>query len=307
MLYCLFFLVLSLCGIHGRGKWKQRGMVTGFIVALFTEMWGFPLSLFVITSLGGNTSLPYQFDNLMYYFTQTRGSSGVGFFNPPPAWLAEYVLARGVTLLSLLPIIYGWFYLKKDINNGLVTSGPYAYSRNPQYVGFILFVVGMTLYWPTLITIPMACVLCLAYYKLAISEENNLAKTFGRQYREYSNKVPRFLGRKALKIFRLPGKLSITEYIVEAALLIPFVLWFAEALVGALWGTAFVIAYWFPIAYVLPVHIGVVFSFILLFSVVVAALVKRHIAKKKTFRKKELILLPKSRLRNFRRRTAWCG
>src|SRR5512136_2041374 len=127
MLYCLFFLMLSLWSIRGRGKWKQRGMVTGFIAALFTEMWGFPLSLFVITTLGGNTSLPYQFDNLMYYFTQTRSPSDIAFFNPPLAWLAEFALARGVALISILPIIYGWFYLKKNLNKGLVTAGPYAY------------------------------------------------------------------------------------------------------------------------------------------------------------------------------------
>ena len=59
-------------------------------------MWGFPLSLFVITSLSGNSPLPYQFDNLMYYFTQTRSSSDVAFLNPPPAWLAEYFLAKRV-------------------------------------------------------------------------------------------------------------------------------------------------------------------------------------------------------------------
>jgi hypothetical protein len=280
MLYCLFFLVFSLKEIHGRGKWKQRGMVTGFIVALFTEMWGFPLSLFIITSLGGNGALPYQFDNLMYYFTQTRSSSDVAFFNPPPAWLAEYVLARGITLLSLFPIIYGWFHLKKNINNGMVTSGPYAYSRNPQYVGFILFVVGMTLYWPTLITIPMACILCVAYYRLAVSEEKNLAKTFPEQYPLYSRKVPRFLDRNALKIFQLPRGLSVTESLFAAALLIPFVLWLVEAVLGALGGASFARTYWFPIAYVVPVHIGIVISLALLIPLGVAALYKWYIAKK---------------------------
>jgi len=279
MLYCIFFLLFSLGAIHGRGKWKQRGMVSGFIVALFMEMWGFPLSLFVITSLTGNGPLPYQFDNLMYYFTQTRSSGDVAFLNPPPAWLAEYVLARGLTLLSLLPIINGWYYLKKNSNNSLVTSGPYAYSRNPQYIGFILFVVGMTLYWPTLITIPMACVLCFAYYRLAVSEEKNLAEAFETQYREYSHKVPRFMGRDTLKIFRLPRGLSSSERTVAVALLIPFVLWFAEALLGAIAGSDFVRIYWFPIAYALPIHIGVVISIVLLLPVALAQ-VKQYIPKR---------------------------
>ena len=280
-LYCLFFLVLSLVGIRGRGKWKQRGMVTGFIIALFTEMWGFPLSLFLITTLGGNSPLPYQFDNLMYYFTRTRSSSDIAFYNPPPAWLAEYTLARGIALLSLLPIIYGWFFLRKNINDGLVTEGPYSYSRNPQYIGFILFVIGMTLYWPTLITIPMGFSLCFAYYWLARNEEKSLVKTYGSEYQEYCQKVPRFLGRNTFKIFNLPRKLTLTECIVEAALLIPFVLWFAEAVTGVTWGTNFVRAYWFPIAYVLPVYIGVIISFVLILPVAIVALIKWYIDKRR--------------------------
>lgn len=190
-------------------------------------------------------------------------------------------MARAIALISLFPIIYGWFYLKKNLDNGLVTKGPYAYSRNPQYIGFVLFVVGMTLYWPTLITIPMACLLCFAYYRLARSEEKDIAKTFGQQYQDYSRKVPRFLGKNTLKIFRLPRKLTATEYIVEAALLIPFVLWFAEAVAGLILGTDSVRIYWLPIAYVLPVHIGVIISFILLFPVSIMALVKWYFAKKK--------------------------
>jgi hypothetical protein len=206
MLYCLFFLVLSLWSIRGRGKFlKQRGKVTGFIVDLFTER-------------------------------------------------ARY---------------------------GLVTSGPYAYSRNPQYIGFILFVIGMTLYWPTLITIPMAFILCFAYYRLGISEEKNIANTFDAQYQEYSRKVPRFLGKDALKIFRLPKKLSVTEYLVVAALLIPFVLWLAEALAGMVMGAAILRAYWFPIAYLLPIHIGVIISLVLLVSVGTAELVKSLTKKRK--------------------------
>jgi len=139
----------------------------------------------------------------------------------------------------------------------------------------------MMLYWPTLITIPMACILCFAYYKLAISEERDIAKTFEAQYAEYSRKVPRFLGRNTFKIFRLPRKLNVAEKIVVAALLIPFILWFAESVASVILGSNWVRAYWFPIAYVLPVHIGVIISLVLLFPVGIAVPVKWFIGKNK--------------------------
>ncbi len=269
-LYCFFFLLLAITGINGRAKWKQRGMITGFVIALFAEMWGFPLSIFVITSMAGSNNLPYQFDNLMYFFTQPHGTNDVPFYNPPIAWIVEYTLARGIALLALFPIIYGWVYLKRNLKNGLVTEGPYAYSRNPQYVGFILFVIGMTMYWPTLITIPMGVALCLAYFWLARREERELAKTFGDTYSEYARHAPRFFGSNTYKIFWLPKDLTLSESFVEAALFIPFVLWFAEALATSLVGDVVVRNFWFPIAYVLPVHIGIVVAVVLF---VVAGLV----------------------------------
>ncbi len=285
-IYCVFFLLLALTGVHGKGKWKQRGMLTGFVVALFTEMWGFPLSIFIITSLAGGSSLPYQFDNLVYFFTQPHNPNDVAFFDPPQAWVAEYTLARGIALLALLPIIYGWFHLKKNLNDSsLVTDGPYAFSRNPQYVGFILFIVGMTLYWPTLITIPMGVGLCFAYYWLARREEKELARNFGDTYTEYARKVPRFLGSKTYKIFRLPSKLTLIECIVEAALLIPFVLWFAEAVAALVFGVASVRGYWLPIAYVFPVHIGVVVA-IVLFAVAGVMSIAKRFSSAKTRKKK---------------------
>jgi hypothetical protein len=256
-------------------------MLTGFIVSLFAEMWGFPLSIFIVTSLAGGSGLPYQFDNLMYYFTEPQRSSDVAFYNPPIAWLAEYTLARGVTLLALLPIIYGWFHLKNNANSGLVTSGPYAYSRNSQYVGFVLFVVGMTLYWPTLITIPMGAALCFAYYWLAKREEKELANSYRDEYCEYAAKVPRFIGSKTYKIFRLPAELTLAERIVEAALLIPFILWFAEAVVGIVVGVDVVRTYWLPIAYVLPVYIGVVIALVLFAVAGTISAVKRYLKTKK--------------------------
>jgi hypothetical protein len=263
----VFFLLFFLTRIVGKRKWKQRGMMTGFIIALFTEMWGFPLSLFIITSLIGSSGLPYQFDNLMYFFIKARTPTDAAFTNMPATFFIEYSIARGITLLSILPIIYGWFHLKKNINSGLVTSGPYSFSRNPQYIGFILFTIGMVLYWPTLITIPMGFILCVAYYKLAIREEKELKKTYGETYARYAEKVPRFVGKNLFKIFRLPRNLRFTEKVVAFAFFIPFVLWFSESLLGLLAGETVVRTYWLPIAYLFPVHIGVVISIVLLLPI----------------------------------------
>lgn len=249
--------------------------MTGFIIALFTEMWGLPLSLLVITSITSGAGLPYQFDNLIYFFTKARTSSDIAFTNMPAAFFIEYTIARGLTLLSILPIICGWNHLKKNVNSGLVTNGPYANSRNPQYVGFILFTIGMVLYWPTLITILMGCILCVAYYKLAIREEKELEQKYDGPYLQYAEKVPRFVGRNVLKIFRLPRNLRFIEKVVAFTLLIPFILWFAESLLGLLWGEAFVLAYWFPIAYLFPIHIGVVISIVLLLSIGLLQLVEK--------------------------------
>lgn len=278
-IYCLFFLFFFATGIVGRNKWKQQGMATGFIIALFTEMWGFPLSIFIITSLAGSGGLPYQFDNLFYYFIRARSPADSAFINMPLSFFIEYSIARGVTLLAVFPIIYGWFHLRRNISNGLVTSGPYAHSRNPQYIGFILFTIGMVLYWPTLITIPMGCILCIAYYKLALSEEKELKRTFKEAYTIYAEKVPRFIGRDALGILNLPRKLTIMEKVVLSAILIPFVLWFAESLLGLFFGEAFVRVYWLPVAYFFTVHIGVIVS-IVFFSIALILAGIRKIKRK---------------------------
>jgi len=113
----------------------------------------------------------------------------------------------------------------------------------------------------------MGCILCVAYFKLALSEEKDLKQTFEESYPKYAKIVPRFVGKNLIRIFRLPRNLSLTEKIIAFAILIPFVLWFAESLLGLFVGEAFVRAYWLPIAYFFPVHIGIVISIALLLSI----------------------------------------
>lgn len=276
--YSVFFALFFMKDVSGKGNWRKKGVVTGFIVALYVEMWGFPLSLLVITSITRGSALPYQYDNLVYFFTQSRTSNDIPFYFPSLAFLVEYTLSRGITLFSIPLIVHGWYSLKKYVSKGLVTEGAYRYSRNPQYIGFILFVIGMVLYWPTLLTIPMGVGLCLAYYWLALREEKQLIRTYDQQFKDYSSKVPRFIGSKFLKIFKPPENLNLTDKVTEIILLIPFTLWFTEAFVSLIAGESLIRTYWLPIAYLFPVHIGVVISIILLIFVISAT--KLHFKKR---------------------------
>ena len=77
----------------------------------------------------------------------------------------------------------------------LAVTGPYAYVRHPQYVGFILVMFGFLLQWPTILTLAMFPLLVWMYVRLAHTEEHEALETFGNAYRRYVQRVPGFIPR----------------------------------------------------------------------------------------------------------------
>jgi methanethiol S-methyltransferase len=65
--------------------------------------------------------------------------------------------------------------------------------RHPQYVGFILVMLGFLVQWPTLLTLGMFPVLVFMYVRLARAEEREALTSFGDAYRDCMGKVPGFL------------------------------------------------------------------------------------------------------------------
>ena len=105
-----------------------------------------------------------------------------------------------------LPICYVFlgfgFYLlssawsvlyKAQRSNTLATTGPYARIRHPQYVAFVLILLGFLLQWPTLLTLAMFPILLIMYARLAITEEAEMRKRFGAEFEAYAARTPRFL------------------------------------------------------------------------------------------------------------------
>ena len=172
--------------------WTSFGAFSAFLVALFAEMYGFPLTIFVLSGwLQSRYPDVDWFSHDAGHLTETlfgwRANPHFGPFH-----LASFVLIGGGFLL----VSAAWHTLFSAQKNGaLATTGPYAYVRHPQYVGFVLVLLGFLVQWPTILTLLMFPVLVFMYARLARREESEVRAAFGEAYDRYAAEVPAFVPR----------------------------------------------------------------------------------------------------------------
>jgi protein-S-isoprenylcysteine O-methyltransferase Ste14 len=172
--------------------WRSFGAFSAFLVALFAEMYGFPLTIYLLSGWL-QTRYPqidwfsHDAGHLLEELLGWRANPHFGPFH----LLSFAFIGGGFWLISV-----GWKALyEAQREHRLVTTGLYAYIRHPQYVGFILVMFGFLLQWPTLLTLAMFPVLAVMYVRLARSEEREAMATFGAQYERYMKQVPGFIPR----------------------------------------------------------------------------------------------------------------
>ncbi|MTT31631.1 isoprenylcysteine carboxylmethyltransferase family protein [Sporolactobacillus sp. THM7-4] len=175
--------------------WRTLGAFTGFMVALFSEMFGYPLTIYILTSiLGKNYPVLDPFNHINgHLWVAVAGGSPILFDILHP--LSNVFIFGGLIIIGI-----GW----RKIHSGegkLVTDGIYRFIRHPQYTGFGVAIIGFLIQWPTLITLIMAPTLLIMYRKLAKREEQNMIQEFGEEYLEYMKKVPRFVPKIHLTNF----------------------------------------------------------------------------------------------------------
>ncbi|GMV54446.1 MAG: hypothetical protein AMXMBFR6_02510 [Betaproteobacteria bacterium] len=174
--------------------WRTFGAFAAFIVALFVEMYGFPLTIYLLsgwlqTRFPKLDPFSHDAGHLWATLLGTQGDPHFGALH-----IASYAfIGYGFYLLSS-----AWHVLyHAQRRRTLATVGPYARIRHPQYVAFAMILLGFLLQWPTVLTLGMFPVLLLMYRRLAINEESDMRREFGATYDRYARNTPRFAPRWA--------------------------------------------------------------------------------------------------------------
>lgn len=186
--------VLGFAWPRGGMQWRNAGMYSAFLISLFVEMFGIPLTIYVIAPLLDLRALDFGM-NESHLWAYVLDRAGL----VPLAAGARLVMIVSMALIALgaALVAVGWAQVY-GARDELRTSGLYRLMRHPQYLGLILVVVALVVQWPTILTLAMAPLLVLMYVRQARREDRDLEARFASAFAAYAARVPAFIPRMPL-------------------------------------------------------------------------------------------------------------
>jgi len=190
ILISLFFIVRFLPN-RTRMERRSGGALIAFLVAVFTEMYGFPLTIYLLTHFVG---IPIPLDHISGHLLGDL-ITWLGLGN---GWFIVMLVSNVLLILGIWLISAGWEQVHQS-EGTLVTDGIYAYMRHPQYTGIFVVTLAFMIQWPTLTTLVLWPFVITMYVRLAKREEQDVLAKYPEEYREYMKRTPMFfpkLGRR---------------------------------------------------------------------------------------------------------------
>lgn len=140
---------------------------------------------------------------------------GFPYLYNPPEWVAfwspEAPVNTPVRIVGVVCIVVGlalafgtmfWFGLRRAFGvqvDGLIQSGLYRVTRNPQLMAGILLVAGPAILWPSWYAVGWVVLFVVISHLMVITEEEHLLAVFGEEYERYCDQVPRYIGVRQRK------------------------------------------------------------------------------------------------------------
>ena len=168
-------------------EWANAGVVQAFIIALYAEMYGFPLTIYLLSRYFG-------LDRPNLNASLWSSLLGIG----ETGMMIAMLLGYGFVFLGIGIFFQGWRQVHRARQqNRLVTDGLYRFVRHPQYTGLFIALFGEGIvHWPTLFSVGLFPIIVFAYVRLAKKEEQRVLKEFGEEYEAYQQRVPMFIPRR---------------------------------------------------------------------------------------------------------------
>lgn len=191
MILVSLFFAMRFVPMRTRLGKRSGGALITFIVALFTEMYGFPLTIYLLSHFVGiEIPLDHNSGHLLGDLITYLGLGN--------GWFIVMLVSNLLLILGIWLVMAGWEAVYAS-EGKLVTNGLYAYMRHPQYTGIFVITLAFMIQWPTLATLILWPFVIAMYYKLARQEEADALEKFPVEYREYMARTPMFFPKLSLR------------------------------------------------------------------------------------------------------------
>lgn len=181
------FFIARFLPTHTKVARRSGGALIAFFVALFTEMYGFPLTIYLLSHfLGIRISFGHISGHLLGDFITYLGLGN--------GWFIVTLVSNLLIALGIYLVTAGW-ELVYESKGKFVIRGLYACMRHPQYTGIYVITLGFMIQWPTVTTLILWPFVIAMYYRLARREEADMLAEFGDEYRRYMERTPMFFPR----------------------------------------------------------------------------------------------------------------